>query len=294
MAGALFLGSCLEEGTMTTPPGASPTQMVVAFDPSRGASTPTLLYTGLQYFGNQALLLDQSADVETVKFAVSIQGSAKADKDITVNLVVDEDAADDNFANDKIEYEMLTSDQYHIKNMSGVIKAGTQYVEFEVEFYPQLIDFTKSTALPITVTNDAGITVASNFGYLYLHIIGNPIAGMYLHDFIRCSDPACAGGPDGQTFYDRPKVFSPVDPTTVVVPMGYFDAPNYIITFKNDNGVLSDFKAVIDPVARNGSWVTNSITVAQEPTIVVNAARTKFTINFTTATRNCTDVYDLQ
>jgi hypothetical protein len=238
--------------------------------------------------------LDQAAEVETIKFAVSIQGAKTFDKDITVNLVVDESLADDNFDRDGIDYEMLTTDQYHIVNTTGVIEAGTQYVEFEVEFYPQLIDFTASTALPITVTNDAGINVASNFGVLYLHIIGNPIAGLYLHDFLRCSTPSCSGGLDGQTFYDRPTVFSPVDPTTVTVPMGYYDAANYIITFKNEDGVLSDFKAVIDPVNRNGNWAANGITVVQEPTIVVSGDYKSFTINFTTLTRNCTDIYDLQ
>jgi hypothetical protein len=76
--------------------------------------------------------------------------------------------------------------------------------------------------------------------------------------------------------------------------MGYYTQPNYIVTFKNDNGVLSDFKAVIDPAERNGSWASAGITVVQEPTIVVSGDLTKFTMNFTTTTRNCTDIYDLQ
>ena len=282
----MFLGSCLDGDQMNTPPGGSPTMMTLTYEAGWDAGK---ISTGLFYFGDQALLLDQAAEVQTIKFAVAIQGTSTYSKDIHVNVVPNPEAADDNYSSDSIEYALMSNDQFKVLNTTPVIKAGERYVEVEVEFYPPNIDFTQSTIMPLTVTNDAGVDVSSNFGTLYLHIIGNPIAGLYTWDFIRV--------PDGGTgFTGHSTVFSPQTPTKVTVPTGYYDHANYIITFKNVDGlgVLTDFKAVLDPASVNGAWASNGIVVTSGPTITVSADYTKFTLHYTTATRDCTDVYTLK
>lgn len=286
MMGTMLLTSCLDGDQMNTPPGASPTMMTLTYEAGWDAGKVS---TGLYYFGDQALLLDQAAEVQTVTFAVAIQGSSTYDKDIHVNVVPNPDAANDNYSSDSIDYELLSDDQFKVLNTAPVIKAGERYVEVEVEFYPPNIDFTKSAIMPLTVTNDAGIDVSSNFGTFYPHIIGNPIAGLYTWDFIRVPD-------GGTSFTGGSTVFSPQTPTKVTAPTGYYTRPNYIITFKNKDGlgVLTDFKAVLDPAVVNGAWAGAGIVVTSGPTITVNDDYTKFTIHYTTATRDCTDIYTLK
>jgi hypothetical protein len=249
----------------------------------------TLINSGLRYFGAQALLLNPADAADTLTFAVTIQGPVS--QDVTVNLEVRPEAANDNLANDGVAYGLMTSSMYKFLSTSAVIPQGKTYAEFQVVFYPPAIDFTKSTILPITATNDAELTTSANYGMLYFHVIGNALAGLYTWDFIRCSTPSCSGGPDGQTFYGRSTVLSPVDPETVLVPTGYFSQPNYIITFDDNNGVLTNFKAVLDPVALAADWDTQGISVATGPTITVSPDHKVITVKYTTLTRNVTDIY---
>jgi hypothetical protein len=126
---------------------------------------------------------------------------------------------------------------------------------------------------------------------MYFHTIGNPIAGAYSWDFIRYNNPEGTGTPSSLSFYGAEIIFAPVNPTTIRVPTGYFTQPDYIITFKNSGGVLSDFKAIIDPAAVEADFVPNGITITSGPTILVEDNNTKLTVKYTTSTRNITDIY---
>jgi hypothetical protein len=285
------LTSCLEGDEMNTPPGGSPPIVEMSYVAPGG----TLFNSGLEgrFFAAQALLLSPSDESDTITFAVTIQGrQGGVSEDVNVTLQVDPNAVLDNLSNDKVEYSLMSSDHYTILNNTATIHAGESYVEFKAVFYPSKMDFTKSTMLPITATNDAGMPTSSNYGKLYFHVIGNPIAGLYTWQFIRYSDAAGTGSPDGTSFSGETTVFSPVDPTTINVPTGYYDRANYIITFDNDgNGNLSNFKAVLDPVWLAANWDTAGIQVASGPTITVSPDYTTFTIKYTTLTRNVTDIY---
>jgi len=280
------LTSCLEGDEMNTPPGSSPALVEMTFVQPGG----TLINTGLRYFGGQALLLSPADLTDTIDFAVTIQGPVK--QDVTVTLELKPDHALDNLPNDGVNYKVMSANQYKLLQTSATIPQGQTYANFQIVFYPPNINFTESTILPITASNDAGLTTSANYGVFYPHIIGNAIAGLYTREFIRYGTPAGTGSPDIHTFTTQ--VFSPVDPNTILVPTGYYTAPNYIITFTNTNGVLSNFKAILDPAALAADWDPAGIQVASGPTITVSSDYKKFTVKYTTLTRNVTDIYTKQ
>jgi hypothetical protein len=285
---ALVVASCLDGDQMNTPPGGAKPFLMMTNNSTGG----TLVNSGIRYFGSQALLLNPTIDNDTMTFAVSLQGVESFSKDINVTLSTPADALDDYLATDKIPYEMMPSTGYDFVSTSGVIPKGKSYAEFKVVIHPSKINLKKNYMLPITATNDAGITMSSNYGYVYYHAIGNAIAGLYTWQFIRCSSPSCSNGPDATSFSGKTTVFAPVDPTTVTVATGYFTQPNYIITFKDDgSGNLSNFAVKLDPAALAADWDPAGIAVASGPTITVSPDYQKVTIKYTTLTRNVTDVY---
>jgi hypothetical protein len=275
---------------MNTPPGGSPPIVEMSYVAEGG----TLFNSGLEprFFAAQALLLSPADETDTVSFAVTVQGGGGVSQDVNVTLQIDPNAVLDNIANDKVAYGLMPTDQYKLMSTTGTIPQGQSYVEFKIVFFPNKMDFTKSTMLPITATNDADLLTSSNYGKLYFHVIGNPIAGLYTWQFIRYSNPAGTGSPDATSFSGETTVFSPVDPTTINVPTGYYDRANYIITFDDDGaGNLSNFKAVLDPVWLAANWGPAGIEVATGPTITVSPDHKTFTIKYTTLTRNVTDIY---
>ncbi|HMJ69909.1 MAG TPA: DUF1735 domain-containing protein [Cyclobacteriaceae bacterium] len=279
------LTSCLEGDQMNTPPGGSPTLVEMSYVGAGG----TLFNSGLEgrFFAAQALLMSPADATDTVTFAVTIQGPAVS-QDVTINLQLEPERALDNLAGDHVEYTMMKANQYKFLSTSAVIPQGETFAEFQVVFYPPNIDFTESTILPVTATNDAGLTTSSNYGRLYFHVIGNAIAGLYNQQFIRVPD-------GGTSFPSKTAVFSPKDPTTISVTTGYYDGGPLLITFDDDGaGNLTNFKAVVDPVAV-GVWKAASIEVTLDPTIEVNSDYTVFKVHYQvvgpSGGRDCTDIY---
>jgi len=272
---------------MNTPPGGSPTLMTVSYGYKEGSA---LTNGGLKGFGIAALTFPAADEADTVMIGVTIQGGV-ASKDINITIAADPNAMLDNYSSDSITYVAMPDTVASFVSSTGVIPKGKTYVEFQVIFHPNKIDVSKNFMLAVTATNDAGIVSSGNLSHIYFHTIGNPIAGGYNWDFIRCSTPTCSAGPDGNSFAGKTTVLAPANPTFVKVPTGYYDHANYFITFKNSAGVLSNFKAVIDPASVTGAWADAGIQIVTGPTILVENNNTKFTCNFTTLTRNCTDIY---
>ncbi|MEI9918777.1 MAG: DUF1735 domain-containing protein [Bacteroidota bacterium] len=285
--------SCLDGDQMNTPPGGSPNLVEMSYVQDGG----TLINSGLNYFSAQALILGPADEADTIIFQVAVQGG-NVDRDVTVTLQVDPNRALDNFSKDAIEYGIMPSDQYQFLSTTATIPKGKGFAEFKVVFFPPKVDFSKSVILPITATNDAGYVTSSNYGVLYLHLIGNPIAGVYDWEFKRYSTPTDppTTSPDGASFAHATAVLSPQNPTTVTAHSGYYDKiTDYIITFKGDTrGSLTDFRAILDPVHLAEVWDANGIVLATGPTITVNADQTIFTLHYTTGTRNCNDIYTLK
>jgi hypothetical protein len=293
----MALTSCLNGDEMNTPPGANSPFLLMTYVDL--AHTGTTINSGLRYFGNAALTYPATHVADTATFAVSLQGVASLSKDVNVALKVDTDALSDYYSTDSLVYLAMPDSLYKFISAAGVIEAGKSYAEFKVIFYPSRIDPTKNFMLPVTATNDADIPSSSNYSHVYFHVIGNPIAGAYSWDFYRYNcETGAAGCAINTTFTGKGTVFAPVSPTSIKVPTGYYVQPNYLISFKNTGGVLSNFKAVIAPDEMDAAFTANGISVVSGPTIQVDTsdpAHPKYTIKYIvfngTAFRNLTDVF---
>lgn len=260
-------------------------------------SGQTNINSGLQYFSGSTLLFPPTDAVDTINFQVTLNGPSAASSDIAVTLAPDWAAIADNYSNDKIVYEKMPDSLYKVITSTVTIKAGTRVAYAKMVVYPTRIDPTKSYMAPIAPTA-ASMGNSANFGHIYFHTIGNPMAGSYNWDFYRynaLTNPSFPLGYNGGSFFGQTVSFLPINPTNIHVPTGYYVQPNYLITFKNTGGVLTNFTAVIDPGELPGAFTANGISMVQQPVITVTPDYKKVTINYVVfngaAYRNCTDIY---
>jgi hypothetical protein len=263
-------------------------------------SGQTNINSGLQYFAGSTLLFPPDDAVDTINFQVTYNGPVKAGSDITVTLAPDWAAINDNFNNDGITYEKMPDSLYKVVTPTVVVKAGTRVAYAKIAVYPSKIDPTKSYMAPIA-PSATGVVSSGNFGHIYFHTIGNPMAGAYTWDFYRynaLTNPTFPAGYNGGSFFGASISMLPVNPTNIHVPTGYYVQPNYLITFKNTGGVLTNFSAQIDPGELPGAFTANGISMIQQPVITVTPDYKKVTINYVvfngSAYRNCTDIYTKQ
>lgn len=284
------LTSCLDGADSNIPPDASGTIMELLYVQEGG----TTINSGLNYFSGAAITYPATHEADTATFVVSLAGATTFSKDLTVTLGVDANAVNDNIASDGITYELMPDSLYTFITKTAVIKAGEKSAAFQVIFYPSKIDATKNYGLPVTATNDGSVDISSNFGKVYFHAIGNPIAGAYTWDFERHDSQDKSAPISAASFTEEPTIFAPVNPTTVSVATGYYTQPNYLISFTDTDGVLSNFRAVINP-DEIATFTDNGITIVVAPTITVSNNNTKFVINYVvnngTAFRNVTDTF---
>lgn len=253
----------------------------------------TTINSGLQYFANGALTYPASHKSDTTTFTVRLTGTEYPSNDVTVTIAPDTKALLDNFKVDGITYEAMPDSLYKFISTTGVIKKGTGSASFQVVFYPSKINATKNYMLAPSVVTPTDYKVSSNFGHIYFHTIGNPIAGSYLQEYIRVPNQDPNATPDTHVT-GRAVTFAPQNPTTISVPTGYYTAPDYWISFKNTNGVLSNFTVVFSAKALS-DFSGGGITIIQQPTLVVSPDLKKFTVNYIvfngSAYRNVTDIY---
>jgi hypothetical protein len=287
---ALGVSSCLKEGRMNVDTTNTAANVVTLQFIENGSGTT--INSGMNYFAGGALTYPGDHEKDTATFNVAIGGPVLG-KDVTVTVGIDPNKVMDNFAGDSIAYEIMPDSLFQVLGTTATIKAGEATAPLQIVFFPSKIDITKSYMLPIVITDAAGQTISGNYSTLYLHVIGNPLAGGYAWDYIRYNDPNKVGASSGWT--DDVTTFSPENPTSVKVPTGYYVQPNYQITFKNANGVLSDFKAVIHPAEIKAAFTDNGINVTMSPVITVSADYKTIEINYVVfngaAFRNITDIF---
>lgn len=248
---------------------------------------------GLDYF-NQATLPYIGADSAfDVTFNVNITGEFPPDKDVTVTLAIDDAkrvaynvalAPEDRFV-------LPADSNFSFPVKTAVIKAGTRLAKFTVTFYPQTLDPVLGYMLPITLTDASGITISGNLSTIYLHIIGNPIAGGYTWDFTRWSNPDMTGPPDANTFTGHTSTFVPVNSKQIEVKSGYYIMPRYVVSFSNTNGVLGDFKVALNS-SDVATMTANGVVITNGPNIIKADPLTgEYIFQYTTPTRYVIDRY---
>ena len=210
---------------------------------------PTVLIreAGITQFAKQALTFPGTDEADTIYFRLNYAAKTVAPTDITVTLGYDENAL--NSYNSTVpassQYAKMPDSIYSFTSTSVTIKAGQSFsdpIPFIV--YPSKIDPTKNYMFPISILDASGNTISGNFGTIYYHLIGNPIAGAYEQRWIRYNAADTSGTPA----YDLDlgaAIFAPTDPTTIQVESG--TGVVYVLSFTNTNGVLSDFNVSLDP-----------------------------------------------
>ncbi|HYK44090.1 MAG TPA: DUF1735 domain-containing protein [Parafilimonas sp.] len=249
---AVFFASCVKDRNVGT--DFSQIQPVLEL------RTPVSNIAGLAYFTRATI----GNLPDTVQFYANLASEYTLDRDVNVTIGVDQSKIDVYNADtvNAVKYELLPDSTYTIFKTEGTIKSGQRIDSFQIAFYKDKIDATKNYMLPIVILDGDGVLLSANQSVIWFHAIGNPLAGPYLWDFIRwpCTDStSCA--PDIY-FTGENTSFSPVDPTTIEVPSYYYIQPRYVLTFKNDGGVLSDFQVSlnqddVDLMAANGVTVTD-------------------------------------
>jgi hypothetical protein len=255
--------------------------------------------SGLEYFSGEQLPFYPTDVADTAVFYVNIAGPNTLNKPLSVTIVVNDSSLEDNIANDGITYLQLPDSCFAIlPSTTGTIPAGQRIDTFKVVYYPSKMDLTQNYNLPITVTA-GGYTISGNFGTVYLHNVGDPIAGTYTWTNTTYPDSAGTGTPVNNA--TPPAIFDPLDASDVEfasgAPLPSGEGPiNYILSFTNTNGVASGFTVALDP-----NTIPSGVFITSGPNVInADPVHKTYTLNFTdsvagtgpgTGNFNVTDTY---
>jgi hypothetical protein len=254
--------------------------------------------------GNRAGLLNFAAatlnfagDPDTTLFYVNLASVEPLNKDLTVNVDIDPAAITAyNAVPGNVQFEQFPDSTYSFTEKQLTITAGQHVAPVHVVFFPSKIDPTHSYMLPLSIKDAQGINISANFGTIYLHVIGNPLAGTYNWDFYRWNSPdtTTPGSLSGLSFKGGSTQFLPDNPTTIEVTSGYFIEPRYVLSF-DDPGTglsgLTNFKVHLNPddVA---VMTANGVTVTNGPNILIaDPVNRHFKFQYTTTSRYIIDEY---
>ena len=213
--------------------------------------TPIVLIPegGLKNFSTEALTFPAADVSDSTTFRVNYAAKNVAPNDVVVTLAIDDASRLAYNASHTDQYEKMPDSVYSFTTTKVTVKAGQSYSDVvTLIVYPNKVNSSKSYMLPITITDASGVQVSGNFGTIYYHIIGNPLAGNY-QDYgqrynytgsVSWSGPAAglglatapgvppAGVPAGGTLsntYNMIVAFSPVNAQTVTATVGNVPDP---------------------------------------------------------------------
>ena len=248
---------------------------------------------GLANIGNAALNLDGNPS-DTFQFHINYAGKNPTGKDLTVTFDNDPAviAAYNADPNNKTKYDAFPSNIYSLPVKTATIKAGQNYSEvISFVVFPANVDPTKNYMFALTIKDAQGVPVSGNFGTIYYHLVGNPIAGSYNWDFTRYNKPTKGVSLSGLSFTGHTTTFKPDDPNTIEVNSGYFTQPRYVITFDNNGGVLSNFQVAFNADDYAG-LIGAGIVIATAPHFtILDPVNGIYQIEYQTASRYIIDKF---
>ena len=249
LAAAFSFTGCLKDTPNTDFSGLKPT---VEISTSSTNSTPNAPSAGREFFSQATLLFPSATNPLKVYFTVNLASVDAMGKDIAVTVDAD-DAARVTYNNrkpanagDTLKYTAFTSDQYAFSKKVGTIRAGKRIDTIFITFDPTKIDLKQNWMLAVSIKDASGLAISGNFGTIYYHVIGNPLAGSYRWDFTRWNNADGSGAPSSLSFTGKSTTFVPIGPTTIQVASGYYIQPRYELSFKSSGGTLSNFSVKLN------------------------------------------------
>jgi len=260
---ALFLGGCLKD---TPNVDFSNIQAHAEFEYPNGAGGNGL-GSGLEFFAGGTMILDNN-ESDTLFFMVNIAAPNPLNTPTNVTIGVDPTkiTAYNADTNNAVKYEQLPDSCFKLISTTGTVPAGKYLDTFYLVFFPGKIDPTRNYMAPVVIQDAGSVGISQNFGTIWFHTIGNPIAGLYTWQFERWPSQTPVGPPDGTSFTDV-QLLLPVDPTTVTMQSGYYIGPHYLLSFDNNGGTLSNFSVTMN-AADVATMAGAGVTIKDGPNII--------------------------
>lgn len=208
---------------------------------------------GLSTFSSEALVFPATDAADTATFHVNYAATNVASANETVTLAVDAGAIASYNSSSTIQYVLAPDSIFSFTTSAVTLSKGNNYTgSIPLVVYPSKVDPTKNYMIPISIkTAPTGTTISGNYGTIYYHLIGNPIAGTYEEYWSRWNAADSSSGKAGALFYQSDVgsiTFAPNSPLEIAaVSQGVGETD--IIDFTNTAGVLSNFSIAIPPVA---------------------------------------------
>jgi hypothetical protein len=211
--------------------------------------------SGIEFFSSAAVVTAGQVDPIERSFTINV---ANADhiplpNDVTVSLAVDDAArlSYNNLPAPALDYDAMPDSVYSFPVKTGVIKAGTNLLTLKVTFFPAKVDPGKSYMLAISIKDAQGKAIAQNFGTVYYHIIGNPLAGNYAWSYYRWNGTTdTTTAPNSTVVINSPLAVLPLSPTAVFLKEYYIgvnfgDQYGTTLQFQN-SGTPTNFSTLFD------------------------------------------------
>ena len=235
--------------------------------PLDNTDTPYLkfsLVTPTATFPLISLIPDASLSEQYVSFAdvgmkAKLEGPITAPSDISVKYEIDAAGLTklnaDALAKDPTykPFFLLPDSTYKILIKEDVIKKGGVYADKDIDnivLYSDKIDPATNYILPLKLTS-SNYTSSKGTATIFYYIIGNPLAGPYLHSYQRWNGTAdTTTAPNSTVGTNVPVVITPITPNSVLLPEYYLEVnfgEGLALTFNNNSGTLSSFNVSIPP-----------------------------------------------
>jgi Domain of unknown function (DUF1735) len=245
---------------------------------------------GFKNFGKAALSFPASNLIDSVEFYVNYASTNVAEADVTITLGYDEAALNAYNADgaNKIKYEKMPDSLYMFTTTKVIVKKGNNYagpIKFYV--YSNKVDPTKNYMFPLSIKDAQGNNISGNFGTIYYHMIGNPLAGNYLWSYYRWNGTTdTTTAPNSTVATNVPLAVFPINPTSVFLQEYYigvnFGQTTYGTTleFENNSGTPINFSTIFDSksldVLSNASFSTPTNGPKLVKAILVGNAATNY------------------
>ncbi len=228
---------------------------------------------GLAAFGSQAVTFSSTDTSDSLSFRINYASTDVAHTDEIVNLGIDTAALNAYNASGGVQYVLAPDSIYSFTTPTVTIPAGGNYSNpVSITVYPDKVDPTKNYMIPISIkAGPAGSVISGNFGTIYYHFIGNPLAGTYVYNYFRWNSADTTGAPTTTSTYTQ--IFSPDDPNTIEVQSGYGDQNGfnyrYVLTFDGTGTNLTNFSISMNNGDVTSVQANDGIVLTTAPNIII-------------------------